>query len=150
MANGVEFAYALLTSSLFEHNEQISANLEGRPPLPIMLMVLLMNLHGRDDREIFGQGVVPRGEFQLESSLTEPAPKVQMKELQYDHVVHGELLNSFRCSFLNSLQKMNYSFSCRLFHVFAYHKLCNKCRLQLPLTAKIYFYFVSSVITRIY
>ena len=73
----VEFAYALLTSTLLKHNEQICANIEKRSPKPIQaynsISTVLMS-------ENFGL-TSPNEQSPL------PPSKVHMKDFRYSQVI---------------------------------------------------------------
>ena len=87
---GPEFAYALLTSAFFRHNEKIGAGIDKRHAEPI---AAYGGSDINDDTETFGLATVNRGEIELDTPLQTQSHKVQMKELKYHQVqeLFGEM-----------------------------------------------------------
>ena len=88
MANcryGVEFSYALLTSALFSHNEDIAAIIDNRNPRPILLYKLTEEQDYSTLIEPFGLTAKQSNE---QNKIPSPeSNKAHMKSLQYQQVL---------------------------------------------------------------
>ena len=93
---GVELAYALISASLFKHNENIRAKQENRFVAPIRAFKLFIN----DDSESFG--------ICTKSTLSEPLTvrshdlKVEMNALQYQELQEMLSSNAFEVESLQA------------------------------------------------
>ena len=82
---GVEFSYALLTSALFRHNEDIASKVENRNPRPILTYKLAEKQHS-DSTLIEPFGLTAKHCNEQNRMLSQES-KAHMKSLQYQHVL---------------------------------------------------------------